>query len=100
MSLLKADAIDFTKVGGDPSSLRSNYLFAYLSLAGMSKLGNGGRDAGVTDVSNAKVMEVLRVRNILVNADRKGRTTAAAWTSYRAGKYNEAADLLPPVAQQ
>jgi hypothetical protein len=40
-------------------------------------------------------MEILKARNLLRIADRKGLSTAAAWNAYRTGKAAQVKSLLP-----
>ena len=97
LRLMKAEGIDLAKIGGDPSPVRYAYIYAYLSLAGMKKMGNAAHDMGVADVDNAKVMDVLRARALLLNADRKGKAPPEAWTAYKTGKYADVRALLPAM---
>lgn len=92
--LMKAENMDLSRIP-EAGGMRSRYLLAYLSLALRRKQGWDASMAGIPDVSNAAVMDVLRARNLLLIADRKGKATANAWVSYRAGRPAEVKGQLP-----
>lgn len=95
LTLMKAEKIDWNKIGANPSAIRSNYIYAYLSLAIQKKQASAAKAAGMADVSPAEVMGILNARNLLLIADRKGKATEAAWTAFRSGRYAEVKTLLP-----
>jgi hypothetical protein len=97
LRLAKADGMDFNRIPAEPSPTRNAYVIAYLSLALKKKSGREAHAAGITALTPALVMDVLRARNLLAIADRKAApgATASAWEAYRSGRHTEVKGLLP-----
>jgi hypothetical protein len=93
-ALVKTDVIDWSKIGANPSALKTNYVVAYLSLAAGQNLGARFKAATVTATDPAVVQAIMDARNRLVEAAAAGTNVTARWTRFRAGDHPGAVNGL------
>jgi hypothetical protein len=84
---IKADKIDWSKIGGNPSSIKTNYVIAYLSLAAGENLGARFVTAKVAGSDPAVVGAIMDSHAKLAAAG----ANAAGWAKFRSGDYQGAA---------
>jgi hypothetical protein len=93
-ALVKTDAIDWSKIGANPSVLKSNYVVAYMSLAAEQNLGARFKAATVAAADPAVVQAIMDARTRLVQAAAAGTNVSARWTRFRAGDHAGAVNGL------
>jgi hypothetical protein len=84
---IKADKLDLSKVGANPSALKTNYVIAYVSLAAGQNLGERFKAAKVAGADAAMVQAIMDAHDKLMAAG----AAAPGWSKFRAGDYAGAA---------
>jgi len=89
------DQMGWGNVGDNPSTIKTNYVIAYMSLAYGSNLGDRFVATGKAPGANtATVQAIMDAHAKLVAADGQGKNTAANWDKFRNGDYSGAASGL------
>ncbi len=83
-ALVKTDKIDWSKIGANPSAIKTNYVVAYLSLAAGMNLGTRFQGARVA-TDPAIVQAIMDTRAKLAAGG-----TPSAWARFRAGDHQGA----------
>lgn len=82
------DKMNWERLGENPSALLTNYVLAYLSLGYGSNIAKRFKDAGVKNVDETAVGDIIRIRQRLCDTQ-PGKDTYL-WELFRDGKYREA----------
>jgi hypothetical protein len=83
---MKADKIDWSKIGANPSALKTNYVIAYISLAAGDNLGARFAAAKVNGVDATVVQAIMDAHAKLAQAG----ASAPGWSKFRSGDYKGA----------
>ena len=92
--MIKADTMNWAKIGANPSTIKTDYVIAYLSLAAGRDLGPTFKAANVTAADSVEIAAIMSVEARLRLATAQKFNVAAAWTNFRNGNYAAAKQVL------
>jgi hypothetical protein len=93
-SRIKADTMDWSKTGANPSKIKTDYVIAYMSLAAGRNLGTQFKNANVSAADSVEIAAIMSVEARLRLATTQKLNVASAWTSFRNGDYAAAKKVL------
>ncbi len=91
---ITADKMEWGKIGANPSKLKTDYVIAYMGLAAGRNLGGTMKTAKVSASDSVEVAAIMYVERGLIEADKQKKSTASAWSDFRAGNYASAKTKL------
>jgi hypothetical protein len=92
--MIKADTMSWAKIGANPSTIKTDYVIAYLSLAAGRNLGPTFKAATVTAADSVEIAAIMSVEMRLRAATAQKLNVATAWTNFRNGNYAAAKQIL------
>jgi hypothetical protein len=93
-SIIKADTMDWSKIGTNPSKIKTDYVIAYLSIAAGKNLSGVFKTDLVANVDSIEVAAIMNVEYRLLVATKAKLNVATAWADFRSGNYAAAATIL------
>jgi hypothetical protein len=92
---VKADNMQWSQIGANPSAIKTNYVIAYMSLAHGTNLGARFVTAKAAGADPAVVQAIMDARKAIGDAETAGKSTTMAWAAFRKGNYQMVKMLLP-----
>jgi hypothetical protein len=92
--MIKADTMSWAKIGANPSTIKTDYVIAYLSLAAGRNLGPTFKAANVPAADSVEIAAIMSVEARLRLATSQKLNVASAWTNFRNGNYAAAKLIL------
>jgi hypothetical protein len=92
--LIIADTMSWSKIGANPSKIKTNYVLAYMSLAAGRNLGPMFKNANVQDADSTEIEAIMSVEKRLRLALSQKINVASAFTDFRNGNYPSAKTKL------
>src|SRR5271157_2176451 len=89
-----ADTMHWGNIGANPSSIKTDYVIAYLSLAAGRNLGATFDSANVAGADAVEIAAIMSVEERLQLALSQKLKVATAWTDFRNGNYAAAKHIL------
>ena len=91
---VKADKMQWSQIGANPSAIKTNYVIAYMSLAYGENLGARFTTAKAAGASVATIQAIMDAHAKLEAAAQAGTKVTTNWAAFRKGDYAGAANGL------